>query len=103
MRNANSDNSIVTIIKINMNKIKIQFLTVIGCHECEAAKKMFNEIMPDFPNVEVEEINIMETRGQELVLKYGILASPGIVINGELFSSGDVNKEKLIAKLRSLT
>lgn len=75
---------------------------MVGCHNCEAVKKIFNEVMPDFPNVEVEEIDITSPNGQELVLKYGIMASPGIVINEELFSSGGVNKEKLIAKLKSL-
>lgn len=75
---------------------------MMGCHNCEAVKKIFNEVMPDFSNAEVEEIDITSSSGQELVLKYGIMASPGIVINGELFSSGGVNKEKLIAKLKSL-
>lgn len=73
-----------------------------GCHNCEAVKKIFNEVMPDFPNAEVEEIDITSPNGQGLVLKYGIMASPGIVINGELFSSGGVNKEKLTAKLKSM-
>lgn len=82
--------------------IKIQFLTMPGCHSCEAAKKIFDEIMPDFPKVEVEEIDMTTPEGQELVQKYGIMASPGIVINNELFSTGGVNKEKLIEKLESL-
>jgi len=79
---------------------KIQFLTMAGCHNCEATKKIFDEIMPDFPNVEVKEIDMTTPEGQELVQKYGIMSSPGIVINGELFSSGGVDKEKLIKKLK---
>ena len=82
--------------------IKIQFLTMPGCHNCEAAKKIFDEIMPDFSDVEVEEIDMTTPEGQKLVQKYGIMASPGIVINNELFSTGGVNKEKLIEKLKSL-
>jgi hypothetical protein len=31
------------------------------------------------------------------------MASPGIVIDGELFSTGGVSKEKLIEKLKSIT
>lgn len=81
---------------------KIQFLTMPGCHNCEAAKKIFDEIMPDFPNAEVEEIDMTNSKGQELVQKYGIMASPGIVINGELFSTGGVAREKLVEKLKSL-
>lgn len=81
---------------------KIQFLTMPGCHNCAAVKKIFDEIIPDFPNVEVEEIDMMTPEGQELVQKYGIMASPGIIIDGELFSTGGVDREKLIEKLKSL-
>lgn len=81
---------------------KIQFLTMPGCHSCEAAKKIFDEIVPDFPNVEVEEIDMMTPEGQKLVQKHSIMSSPGIIIGGELFSTGGVDKEKLIEKLKSL-
>ncbi len=80
--------------------MKIQFLTMTGCHNCEAAKKIFDEIMPDFPDAEVEEIDITTPKGQELVQKYSVMSSPGIIINGELFSTGGVDKEKLIKKLK---
>lgn len=80
----------------------IQFLTMPGCHNCEAAKKIFDEIMPDFPHIKVEEIDMSTPEGQELVQKYSIMASPGIVINGELFSTGGVDRDKLIEKMRSL-
>lgn len=84
--------------------IKIQFLTMVGCHNCEAAKKMFDEILPDFSGkVEVEEIDMLTPKGQELVQKYSVLASPGIIIDGKLFSTGGVDKKKLIEKLESLS
>lgn len=35
-----------------------------------------------------------------MVQKYGIMASPGIIIEGELFSTGGLNREKLIEKLK---
>lgn len=81
---------------------KILFLTMEDCHNCAAAKKIFDEIIPDFPEMEVKEIDMMTEKGQELVQKYGIMSSPGIVINDELFSTGGVSKEKLIKKLKSL-
>ena len=81
---------------------KIQFLTMVGCHNCEAAKKVFDEITPNFPDVEVEEFDMMTPEGQELVQKYGIMASPGIIINDELFATGGVDKAKLVARLEEL-
>jgi len=56
----------------------------------------------DFPNVEVEEIDMTTPKGRELVQKYGIMSSSGIVINDELFSTGGVDKNKLVEKLKSL-
>ncbi len=82
---------------------KIKFLTIVGCHNCEEVKKIFNEIMPEFKDkVEVEEIDIASEKGQELAGRYGVMASPGIVINEELFSTGGVDKDKLVEKLKSL-
>lgn len=82
---------------------KIQFLTMVGCHNCAAVKKIFDEIMPEFKDkAEVVEIDMTSPEGQELVQKYSVMASPGIIINNELFSTGGVDKEKLIEKLKSL-
>ncbi len=83
-----------------MNKIK--FLTMVGCHNCAAVKRIFDDIMPDYKGkVEVEEIDMSTPEGMELVQKYGVMSSPGIIINDELFSTGGVNKEKLVEKLDS--
>jgi hypothetical protein len=38
-----------------------------------------------------------------MVQKYQIFASPGIIINGELFSTGGVNKEAFLEKLKELS
>ncbi len=83
-------------------KHTIQFLTMVGCHNCAAAKKIFDEVIPEYPNVEVTEIDITSEEGQELVAKYAVLASPGIIIDDELFSTGGVDRDKLVEKLGSL-
>lgn len=82
--------------------MKLQFLTTPGCHSCAEVKKIIDEIKPNFPELEVEEIDMTTPQAQEMVQKYGIMASPGIIIEGELFSTGGVNREKLIEKLKSL-
>lgn len=82
---------------------KIQFLTMMGCHNCAAVKKIFNEVMSDFPKITMEEIDIASPEGQELVQKYGVMGSPGIIINKELFSTGGVDRKKLVEKMKSLT
>jgi glutaredoxin len=83
--------------------VKIELVKTPGCKECAKVKAMIEaEVKPQFPDLEVEEIDALTPRGQELVLKHGIMASPGVLINGELFSTGGANRDKLIEKLQSL-
>lgn len=82
--------------------IKLQFLTSEGCVHCAEAKRILEEIKPDFPDLEVTEVDMVTPEGQEMIGKYMIMSSPGIVINGELFSTGAVNRDEMVAKLKSL-
>ncbi|MCL4416998.1 MAG: thioredoxin family protein [Actinobacteria bacterium] len=82
--------------------INIQFLTVPGCHECAKAKKIFEEIKPQYPKMQIEEIDGTTPRGTEIAQKYSIMASPGIIINNELFSTGALDKEDFVKKLNEL-
>ncbi len=84
--------------------IRIQFLTAPGCLECERAKVIFQEVKKKFPylKLQIEEINITTLKGLELAIKHSILSNPGIIINGELFSTGSLDKEKFIGKILSL-
>jgi len=83
--------------------VKLQEVSIPGCIECIQFKKIWEEIKNDFPRVEFQEYDGLTPEGQELIQKYHILAAPGIIINDELFSTGGVNKEKLIEKLKSLS
>ena len=83
--------------------IKIQELSTAGCSHCASAKKILEEeIKPNFPNVEIEYIDMLSEKGQEMVVKYGVMSSPGIIINNELFSVGGLGKDKLVEKIKSL-
>jgi len=82
--------------------ISIQFITVPGCHECAKAKKIFEEIKPQYPEMQIEEIDATTPRGMEMTQKYSIMASPGIVMNNELFSMGALRKEDFMKKLAEM-
>ena len=49
-----------------------------------------------------KEVGITTPEGQELVQKHMIMASPGIILNGELFSTGGVNTKEFVEKLKEL-
>ncbi|OGD24286.1 hypothetical protein A2Z10_02680 [Candidatus Azambacteria bacterium RBG_16_47_10] len=82
--------------------ITIQFVTVPGCHECAKAKKIFEELKPQYPEMQITEIDVTSPEGMTLVQKYGIFSSPGIIVNGELFSTGALKKDEFIKKLDEL-
>ncbi len=82
--------------------IKIQELSTPGCSHCAEAKKILKEeIEPQFPEVEIEYIDMMTEQGQKMVQEYGIMISPGIIVNDKLFSSGGLDKAKLIEKIKA--
>lgn len=86
-----------------MLMIKIQEVSAPGCSHCEEARRTLQkEIKSQFPDVEIEFIDMLSDKGQKMVQEYGIMASPGIIINKELFSVGGLNKSKLIEKIISL-
>ncbi len=87
-----------------MKTIKIQELSTQGCSHCKEARKILEqEIKSQFPNAEMEFIDMLTDQGQKMVQQYGIMSSPGIIVNGELFSMGGLDKNKLIEKIKKLS
>ncbi|MDA2922997.1 thioredoxin family protein [Patescibacteria group bacterium AH-259-L07] len=87
-----------------MSKIKIQEVSTPGCSSCVAAKKILEEeIKPQFSDIDIEYIDMLTEQGQKMVQEYGIMSAPGIIVNGELFSVGGLDKNKLIEKIKSLS
>jgi thioredoxin 1 len=85
-----------------MAKILLQELSSPGCSHCEEFRKFWHSIEGDYPDVEFQDISVTTPEGQELAQKHMVFSSPGIIINGELFSTGGVNKDKFTAKLKEL-
>ena len=86
-----------------MKKIIVQSLSSPGCHNCELFEKFWHSVEKDYPNVKYSNSSILDPKGQELASKHSIFASPGIIINGELFSVGGVNTDKFIEKIKELS
>jgi glutaredoxin len=82
--------------------IELVEIMVMGCVECKKFKEWWVKNSQNFKNINFKEIDAVTKEGQEMILKYQIFSSPGIIINGELFSSGGVNINKLTEKLKSL-
>ena len=86
-----------------MKEVTLEELTSPGCHNCAAFKEFWDEEKKNWPNVTFKEIELTSPEGQELVSKHQIFASPGIILNGELFSTGGVDKGTFVEKLKELS
>lgn len=80
----------------------MQEINVQGCVECKRFEEWWKAASAGFPNVRLEKISTEDPSWQELILKHKIFSSPGIIINGELFSTGGVDTKKLAEKLKEL-
>lgn len=81
--------------------INILFLTVPNCVQCAKAKRIIDKVKSDFPGMVMEEINIIEH--PEILEKYHVMSSPGIVINGKLEYSGGLDEVSFREKLSKLS
>ena len=86
-----------------MKPITLDVLASPGCHGCKLFEEFWHSIEKDWPNVTFRHLDVTTPEGQEMAGKYMILASPGIVLDGELFATGGFDKEKFLAKLQELS
>jgi hypothetical protein len=86
-----------------MAKIVVEELSAPGCVHCAEFERFWKSIEKDWPEVTYKKIMVTTPEGMELVHKYMIFASPGIIMNGELFATGGVNKGKFVEKLKELS
>ncbi len=78
----------------------LKLLTTPGCSHCDQAKRVIEKVRPDFPDLKVETINLMEH--PELAVQYGVMVSPALVINEKVVFVGGVKEDQLRNHLRSV-
>lgn len=82
--------------------VLLQEITSPGCKVCEAFEAYWHSVESKYPNVTFQKVDVVTPEGAELVSKHMIMASPGILINGELFSTGGFDTLKIEQKLNEL-
>lgn len=80
---------------------KIEILTSHGCSSCAKAKEVIDRVVKDYTGVEVVEINFVQH--PEVLDKYPIMASPGIVVDGELKMTGAPKEKQVRAWIEAST
>ena len=82
--------------------IKVTLIRPSGCRHCVQVKGTLEKLKTDYPDLVVEEVEATTPKGQELIIKHGILSSPGILINDEFFAMGGATEKQLREKFEEL-
>lgn len=80
---------------IHMSDAKLLVLTSPGCHHCDRFRDFWEEESAKWPNVSMREVSVLTEEGQSLAREHAIFASPGIIIDGELVSTGGFDPKDL--------
>lgn len=84
--------------------MKITMIIPGDCAHCTVLGPVLEKLQKEFDGLEVEYIDMATEQGQRLVQFHGIMASPGILIDGKLFASGGATEADLRKEIRkSLT
>lgn len=83
--------------------VALDVLTSLGCVNCKLFEEFWHSIEKDWPNVIFRHVDVTTPEGQEMARKFMILASPGIILNGELWATGGFKKEKFVTKITELS
>lgn len=86
-----------------MQEISLVAVSAPGCHNCAVFKSFWDTEQAKWPQVKFTEVNLMTKDAAPILMKHRILASPGILINDELFSVGPVDHEALLAQLKKVS
>lgn len=86
-----------------MKPVTLELLTSPGCVHCHAFLEFWKTAQKEWPDVILKETSVTSPEGQDMAGKYMIFASPGIIINGELWASGGFDREKFIQKLKEVS
>lgn len=61
--------------------------------------KLVDEARAEFPDLRVEEVDVAER--PDVAVKYGVMSTPALAINGRLEFSGAPREDALRARLRA--
>ena len=86
-----------------MKDVLIEELSSPGCSHCREFEEFWHSIEGQFPHVKYKNISVVTPEGMEMAGRLGIFASPGIIINGELWASGGFDKDKFVKKLKEVS
>jgi len=74
--------------------VEVLVVSSPACHFCEGAIEVLGSLSREFPLV-VKVVDIRSEEGNEITRAHRFALSPGVLVDGEFFSSGRLPEKKL--------
>lgn len=82
--------------------IEVTLVTALGCHFCEEAARLLDELHASV-RLAVREVALTSEEGQELAIRHRVPFPPILVIDGVYFGHGRISRRKLEHRLDQLS
>lgn len=86
-----------------MKPILLEELSSPGCQICKQFEAFWHSIEKGWPNITYKNVDVTTLEGQDIAQKHMIFASPGIILNGELWATGGFDKNKFVERIKELS
>ena len=81
--------------------IEVEILSTPGCRSCQAAKNAVEDLIEKqkehFPDLTWKDVDL--TEHEDYILKYNVMSTPVVVINGKKEIDGTIKETELVAAL----
>jgi glutaredoxin len=77
----------------------LEYVTIPGCTDCHRFERLLDQVMPDFPEVEVREVAGETSRGMAISVERGVLRFPVIVLDDDIIAVESIAESDLRAVL----
>ena len=91
-----------TIESTKHSNSEITFVTSDGCHFCNDAKHLLDDLATRFP-LEITEVDLTSAEGRSIAIRWRVPFPPVILINGEYHGHGRIPGRKLTKALEAIT
>jgi glutaredoxin len=81
--------------------IGVLVVTSPGCHFCEDALRLLDELAETSP-LQIETVPLSSERGRTLLVRHRVPFPPIVLVDGEFFGYGRISRRQLEARLMSL-
>lgn len=82
--------------------LNVTLVSTPNCSHCLEVKHTLEKMKGEYTDLTITEVSALAEEGQKMIQRYGIMSSPGILVNGEFFSMGMVTEKQFKEKFDSL-